>query len=469
LVIGSSVLAAWALHASSFTSVVPGWATQKPNTALCFILFGVALRAGARAPALATVFGTAVTGIAAMTAVEIGAGLDLHIDEWLFVDTLSRVTGRPPGQMSAASAAGLMCNGIGLVMAATGRDRTAMWWAVAGAVPGAVALFAYSVTLEPLPNALGFGTVSVPTALGLVAAAVGVASFSPTVGVVTLFDLRRPSGTLVRRVAPLVFLPSATSFIVIQLGVPDPLRLGAVVTISSAGLAAAVLWASVGLDGADRARTDLVSSLRQRDEALVKLSRHLVDAREAERAHVARELHDVVGQDLTLLAHTLDALPTGPHQSDARALVGSVSDTVRGLVRELQPPLLDTEGLTAAVRSMAIRWQAATKVRVDVTAAVPERRTTPAAELAAFRIAQEALTNTRHGRASEVRICIEWGADSLTLTVEDNGQGLPAAFAPGVGWIGMHERARAVGGDLSVHRHQGATVVRACLPAPVRR
>ena len=183
----------------------------------------------------------------------------------------------------------------------------------------------------------------------------------------------------------------------------------------------------------------------------------LVAAREEERRRLRRDLHDGLGPTLTGLALTADAaanlLEVGNDRS--RELLGSLRhDTrdaladVRRLVDDLRPPALDELGLLAAIRTRAeqLAWRedgSTLAVRFDVPDALPAL---PAAvEVAAYRIATEALTNVaRHARATSAVVALRCQS-SFDLEITDNGASL-VGWNPGVGLSTMRERAAELGG-----------------------
>jgi two-component system NarL family sensor kinase len=214
----------------------------------------------------------------------------------------------------------------------------------------------------------------------------------------------------------------------------------------------------------------------------------IVAAREEERRRLRRDLHDGLGPALAAIGLRAEAAATlldddaAADPTEARRLLGglrsdvsnAVSD-VRRLVEGLRPPALDELGLEGALRLAADRLSPASDPVVEVTA-LGELDDLPAAvEVAAFRIATEAMTNAvRHAAAAHCWVRLERGED-LRVTVEDDGRGLPVAAAEtgGGGGVGMHsmnERAAELGGDCHVAtRPGGGTIVTARLPLTARR
>jgi PAS domain S-box-containing protein len=219
-------------------------------------------------------------------------------------------------------------------------------------------------------------------------------------------------------------------------------------------------------------------ALRQAAQDLHALTRRLVQAEEAERRRIARELHDRVGQSLSALNINLDiiaregALPAALRRrlDDSLALVDGTLQSIESVMAELRPPLLDEYGIGAALGWYAEDFSRRTGIRAEVTEAGPEQAKALRAEaaVALFRIAQEALQNVvKHARARNVRIALSAEPGAIVLAVSDDGQGFDPGAAPRGRWgmTTMRERAEAVGGRLEVESAPGAgTVVRIRVP-----
>jgi len=227
----------------------------------------------------------------------------------------------------------------------------------------------------------------------------------------------------------------------------------------------------------DRVRVE--ESLKGALERLRHLSRRVISALESERAHLARELHDQLGQVLTAVKIKLQTL--GRHLTEpslAAGLADSVKvvevaiEQVRGLGRDLRPPQLDDLGLVAALRAHLEAQAEIGKIHAHLSAQDELPPLADDLQIAAFRIAQEALTNVlRHAHARSVWLELTADARDLSLAIRDDGVGFerdpsarPAANAS-LGLVGMEERAALVGGSLWVDSAPGAgTVVRAVFP-----
>ncbi len=210
--------------------------------------------------------------------------------------------------------------------------------------------------------------------------------------------------------------------------------------------------------------------------------RRLAAAREAERAHVARELHDGPVQDLCAVQMALGGTAGG---EAAREAVTSVVGELRSLCDELRPSALDAFGLTAALAALADRAGWGEDGRVDVRfrtdATAPTVADGPALSdekrLALYRIAQEALNNAlQHADARRVDLGLEWDGTALRLTVDDDGLGPPASGALDYaarghyGLLGMSERADLLRASLDLaHGPSGGTRVSLAVPVPLHK
>lgn len=212
------------------------------------------------------------------------------------------------------------------------------------------------------------------------------------------------------------------------------------------------------------------------EEQLRMLSQRLLAVQEEERRHIARELHDQIGQSLTAAMINLQMLPldraSGPAQEVQQALAAVLSQ-VRELSLNLRPSMLDSLGLEPALRWYLDRQAVLGKFEVSVDCLEPGVRLPPATETVLFRLVQEALTNVlRHARARHVHVAIEKDGAIARLRVNDDGVGfdtrtvLSRAIDGGsFGVVGMRERAELAGGSLRFESKPGeGTTVIAELP-----
>jgi signal transduction histidine kinase len=213
---------------------------------------------------------------------------------------------------------------------------------------------------------------------------------------------------------------------------------------------------------AEQSALEKEAQLRVSREQLRSLAAAIDQAREQERAEVARWIHDELGQ--TLAAIALDAAwlrdsDTREEQSEQRwsALEDMVRDAHRSLGRlatELRPSILDDLGLRAAVEAHLEEFARRTGISVRADGLDDLDRCEGDAATAVFRIVQESLTNvSRHAEAGSVRVTVRCGGEeALVLTVVDDGRGLSehGAGGTGLGILGMKERATLHGGYLTV-------------------
>jgi signal transduction histidine kinase len=201
--------------------------------------------------------------------------------------------------------------------------------------------------------------------------------------------------------------------------------------------------------------------LTESEDKLRRLAAHLISVREEERAHIAREIHDELGQVLTGIKMEVGWLakrlkePELLEKTDSMSkLIDSTVQTVRKIATGLRPEMLDDMGLVAAIGWQAKDFQKRTGIRCRVK--LPPETTKLDIDVAttAFRIFQEILTNVaRHSRATRVDIDLGVTDEQVGLEVHDNGVGIAESDLHGrksLGLLGMHERALLFGGEVSI-------------------
>ncbi|MGA6925861.1 MAG: PAS domain S-box protein, partial [Desulfosarcina sp.] len=232
-----------------------------------------------------------------------------------------------------------------------------------------------------------------------------------------------------------------------------------------------------GIMGLCSIATD-ISALKKAQERLRRLSAGIMTGQEKERAYLARELHDELGQVLTALRMEAVWIKNRVERTDptasARALtmcelIDKTINEVRRLAIRLRPGVLDHLGLVEA-----IEWYTADfEKRYQVTCVFkhndgPEIHGNIAT--AAYRITQEALTNVaRHSSAKQAKVSLVLGDDLLTLIIRDNGNGFDSdagGESDGLGMVNMRERALLVGGGFTVQSRPGRGT-RICFTAPL--
>jgi PAS domain S-box-containing protein len=212
-------------------------------------------------------------------------------------------------------------------------------------------------------------------------------------------------------------------------------------------------------------------------EQLRALTARLQSVREEERARMAREIHDELGQSLTAIKIELSALvkdlspgqqPTFRKESVMK-LIDETIQTVRRISTELRPGVLDDLGLVAAVEWAAHEFEVRTGTRCHVCLPGADLSLDPEHATALFRILQETLTNVaRHASATTVRVRLTDENEEVYLEVGDNGKGISLEqlyAANSLGILGMRERALLLGGELAISGTAGkGTTVRVRIP-----
>lgn len=207
-------------------------------------------------------------------------------------------------------------------------------------------------------------------------------------------------------------------------------------------------------------------------------TRRVLGAQEDERLRIARELHDELGQSLTATAIEAERAAAAPPDARAAALRATADairtnlDEVRRLARELRPEALEDLGLTNALIALCRRVGAHSHVEVRTRFDRGLPATGDAVDLVIYRVAQESLTNVvRHATASRVDVTLAADGATLTLTVRDDGRGLPAPMPEATAGIaGMRERTMLVGGRLALRSPaDGGTEVRLEVPTEAER
>jgi signal transduction histidine kinase len=193
----------------------------------------------------------------------------------------------------------------------------------------------------------------------------------------------------------------------------------------------------------------------------------LAEAQERERQRIARELHDGVGQNLIALGMNLHSLHNplpdkhtdemDPRLTDSLSIVADMNETIRNIIADLRPAVLDDFGLLAAIQSHSDRFSKRTGLHITIHGDEDMPRLPGFAEITLYRIVQEALTNVaKHAQAQNVLILLKQSDTAVLMEITDDGTGFDpvgSRYAKETGaWglLNMRERAEAIGGTLSV-------------------
>jgi signal transduction histidine kinase len=222
----------------------------------------------------------------------------------------------------------------------------------------------------------------------------------------------------------------------------------------------------------------MADEIEQRQERLSALSQRLSAAREEEAARIAQELHDQLGQELTVLKLDLENLrrraaagsadlPSWIDEMDRR--ISTAADTVRRISSDLRPGVLDRLGLVAGLEWLLREFERSSGITTDIAAGPLTAPVHTDVATALFRITQEALTNVaRHANASLVEVRLRDTGSALELRLHDDGRGFDAQDVrrtPSLGLLGIEERARRLGGSVTIESKPGkGTTVTVVIP-----
>jgi signal transduction histidine kinase len=442
--VGALVFAAWAANDATLNRALAGHFIMQLNTGLLFIVAGAAL--WLRPRLLATACGWAVMIGGAFILAE-------HV----------RARAVLPGRMEPDTASGFLLVGAALALRHARRrtaTRTAEALTIACLLIAMVGLFGFTYNVKFFYGITQYVRMTLGTALSFVALGLGTLFAEPERGVMATVVSDSAGGVMARRLYP------AAIAIPILLGqltlVGETLRL----YNGKFGLSLFLLTSIVVF-------VLLVSltyrSLDRTDAQRMRLAAVLLE--EAERRHIAKELHDEVGQSLTALKLRLQVADASEQVLQARSLVDELLTRVSNLSLDLRPAMLDDLGLLPALVWLFERYTSQTTVKVEFAHSGLDGRMSPIVETAAFRIVQEALTNVaRHAGVPSVTVRVWRDGESLSVQIADAGKGFDVAAAVAAGkssgLSGMRERAAALGGKMDIDSSTNGTRLTAELPLP---
>lgn len=469
MLLGVVVLAGWAAGSISITRVLATGVAMVPATALAFVFSGLALvlapigvrPAGRRRPAawLAGACGVVVVAIGLGHFIALASGVGTGIDGiWIF--DLRHGTGLPSDEMAFMTAVNFVLAGAYVLLAGR-RDFSPISEGLALAIGLAAWLGLARYIFGGVPL-LPWAGMAVHTSVAFLLVTVGLLCLRPERGLVALLLSDSAGGLAARRLLPAVLVvPLVVGWLRLQ-----GQRAGwygteagvALVALTNALLVGALVWfTAVTLH-----RTDL--RRRRAEGELRALALRLENIREQERTAVAREIHDVLAQELTCVKVDLVWLAQQPSLVADRATAARIGQataqtdaaivTVQRIATGLRPEILDNLGLSAA-----IEWQTedfGRRTGLACAAVVPRAELVKNREAATalFRVLQESLTNVaRHAQAATVDVCLRTEDGYVVLTVRDDGRGITTAELQdprSIGLVGMRERVDAFGGELQI-------------------
>lgn len=213
-------------------------------------------------------------------------------------------------------------------------------------------------------------------------------------------------------------------------------------------------------------RQQVDQALRASRDELTRLSNALLHEREQEKKHIARELHDDLGQSLTALTMELTqleaALASFPanasvHIQAMRSVIKGSFTSLRRIASDLRPIMLDDLGLAAALEWLASDFTARYGVDARIHVDIGQKPLSTRMKATLFRVVQEALTNiAKHARATDVLLDLRCTETHCNLTVQDNGVGatpehLASTLPKSLGLLGIRERVRLLNGTVTIH------------------
>jgi signal transduction histidine kinase len=299
-------------------------------------------------------------------------------------------------------------------------------------------------------------------------------------GIFAVIFLGRVPGLLLIGASVLAYLAvgtlAARGVVVIHGGDLDPsemrnwVRVGVTFAFLAALLTTAIDYVIHHVEDSLRAAADALTDLRGAYARLALLHERFDAAKEEERRFIAHELHDELGQMLTVIKLRLsmrvrggDARTAADQTNETLALIDGMIERIRKISADLRPPLLDEMGLFPALRIYVDAQSALSGVPIELSVQEADgRRLDAEREIVCFRVVQESITNAlRHASPKRIRVTAARLPRSISLSIVDDGSGfdtaaLDVASAGHLGIVGMQERVHTRGGSFRVSSQRGA-------------
>jgi two-component system, NarL family, sensor histidine kinase UhpB len=226
----------------------------------------------------------------------------------------------------------------------------------------------------------------------------------------------------------------------------------------------------MGIDITERKRAE--EALKESEDQLRRLSAQILSAQEAERSRISKELHDELGQALTLIKLRIGSISRKLRKDQAQlhdlcnlnlSYIDEVIKNVRRMSRDLSPMILEDLGLTTALRRLANDFADASGVKLKMDIADVDHLFLPAYNIEFYRIVQETLTNiSKHSEANNVSLAVQLQDGQVRFSIEDDGKGMEVKPAKvkegchtGLGLVTIRERVRMFGGKLELDSGKG--------------
>lgn len=459
--------------------------TIKFNAAFCVTAVGIGLLLSALSPRqkyAIRAFGFIAAVIAGMTLVQHLTGIDFGIDTLLFSEAPAAAATSSPGRMGMPAASMLTSLGSALVLATyAGGRRAAAMLAIIALLVASLSLTGYLFGASQLYSIPRFTGIALQTATMIAIVSFGLISLIREHGLVATLLRRDAGGAMFRGLLlPVILIALTLGFIRIfvqNAGYVDTAFGTAARTLAEIVLLIGLLWWTAESLSRSEARSRDASKAMAENET----HRRIAAAQEAERRRIARDLHDHIGQQLTGLRLQLDALcKTIRSNSSFAPDLASISEQTKKLdadlsllVWQMRPSVLDSHGLTSALKSFVQEWSVNHGIEAEFQATASGKRLPPEIETNLYRIIQEALNNIlKHANANKVSITMNYVDEEAVVVIEDDGSGfdpeadsIHTTESSGFGLVGMRERAVLVGGKLEIESAPGeGTVIMVRVP-----
>jgi signal transduction histidine kinase len=471
--VGLLVLIGWAGDISVLKSISPRWISMKANAAICFLLAGSILilvnngkKSTVKKGGIA-VFSVIIFLIGAVTVLEYIFKFDAGIDELFFKDSTNALLHLPPGRQSPFSAAYFMLFGFCYFPGIYEQIRLSLFQMLH--IFSGIFVLASGMSYVFGPYIIGGVSLNfifvIHSTVSFLLLILAVLFSQPEAGYMKLVSSNTIGGKIIRKTLPLFLF----IFIIIGwLGLrgEEAGLFNKVFSISFLIILMIIIFGVILFSGA----TSLANSedkIKTYNEQLRLLTANLQNIREEERQRIGREIHDELGQLLTVLK--MDIAQVKKNKGDDKRIDESVNGILkqidqcillsRRISSDLRPTIIDDLGLIAALEWQAEEFGKRANIRSVFKTDINELNLPPDYTIAIFRIFQESLTNiARHADATAVTSSLYIYKGKLVLNIADNGRGFDTATIGSkktLGLVGIKERILLMNGSYDINSSPG--------------